>query len=133
MPFCNKCGKQVGEGQVFCTGCGAKLPVVGPGAEPAAPVPAPAAAPAAVTPAPPKRHNRLAIVLVVALLLVVLAGAGGAGVWFLFGPGGSRTASESISAGDLESLGFDTVPGEQMGSGTGSRPSTTPADEPATP
>ncbi|MBA4370336.1 MAG: hypothetical protein C0418_02015 [Coriobacteriaceae bacterium] len=80
------------------------------------------------------------VIGVAVLFLMVLAGAGGAAAWFLLGPGGSRTGTASVSGSDPASLGFDTVPGEQMGSASGAgstgapaQDATTSAEESATP
>lgn len=85
--FCEKCGKQLADGSLFCDGCGAKLaaaPDAAPIPEAAPDTAAPAAAVATVKEFKLDKKTLIGIgaaavvVLVVVLAIVLIAGAGGA-------------------------------------------------------
>lgn len=111
--FCDKCGKQLPDGALFCDGCGAKLaPAPAPAAEPApvqaAPTVAPTAAPAAQAPAEKKPLNSkgliglaavAAAVIVVVLAIVLIARSGGGKAPLLYFTGEDLVCSAG-KAGD---------------------------------
>ncbi len=123
--FCEKCGKQLPDGALFCDGCGAKIAQAAqaPAAAPADPAAAPAAAPAAPAQVPAKKKplNKkgllglaavAAAVIVVVVAIVLIAGAGGGKAPLLYftgedlvyssgKAGDGKTALEGVISSDL--------------------------------
>lgn len=68
--FCPNCGREIKEGSLFCTWCGAEVQRIGAGAPGADPAP---------DPAPRRRRGPLVAVIIVALIVIV--GAAGYLLW----------------------------------------------------
>lgn len=125
--FCEKCGKQLPDGALFCDGCGAKIAQAAqaPAAAPADPAAAPAAAAPTAAPAAAPREKKplnkqgllglaavAAAVIVVVVAIVLIAGAGGGKAPLLYftgedlvyssgKAGGGKLALEGVISSDL--------------------------------
>jgi hypothetical protein len=103
--FCTKCGKEYKDGQLFCTGCGAKLGDVpiAPTPQQSAPIPQ-QPTPASQQPAP---HKKKLPFIIGGIIVVVILIACGIGAAVLFHNSDSRTAEAETESEETETTAGD--------------------------